>query len=97
MATCTNPLRTSDCEKPRQTGRVCLRFSKPLASQGLGTSHPEESLNLDVNRHGLLFCNKEPPKEVALLTELNFLVPPILQIVKIALGKFSKELITVVI
>ena len=46
MATCTNPLRASDCEKPRQTERVCLRFSQPLASQGLGTSHPYESLNL---------------------------------------------------
>jgi hypothetical protein len=29
MATCTNPLRASDFEKPRQTKRVCLRFSKP--------------------------------------------------------------------
>jgi len=40
MAICTNPLRASDCEKPRQTEWVCLRFSKPLASQGLSTSHP---------------------------------------------------------
>jgi hypothetical protein len=46
MAICTNPLRTSDGEKPRQTEWVCLRFSKSLASQGLSTSHPEESFNL---------------------------------------------------
>ena len=46
MAICTNPLRASRCEKPRQTNLVCLRFSKPLASQGLGTSHPYKSLNL---------------------------------------------------
>lgn len=29
MAICTISLRTSDCEKPRQTEWVCLRFSKP--------------------------------------------------------------------
>jgi len=40
MAICTNPLRASGFEKPRQTKPVCLRFSKPLASQGLGTPHP---------------------------------------------------------
>ena len=46
MAICTNPLRASDCEKPRQTKEVCLRFSQPLASQGLGISHPYKSFNL---------------------------------------------------
>ncbi len=40
MAICTNPLRASGYDKPRQTNLVCLRFSQPLASQGLGTSHP---------------------------------------------------------
>ena len=45
MATCINPLRGNDCEKSRQTERICLRFSQLLASQGLGTSHPYESLN----------------------------------------------------
>jgi hypothetical protein len=40
MATCTNPLRTSDGENPRQTEWGYRRFSKSLASQGLSTSHP---------------------------------------------------------
>jgi len=45
MAIRANPLRASDGEKPRQTEWVCLRFSQPLSSQGLSTSHPYESLN----------------------------------------------------
>lgn len=46
MAICTNPLRASVFEKPRQTKRVCQRFSQPLSSQCLGTSHPYKLLNL---------------------------------------------------
>jgi len=47
MAICTNSLaRQGYIEKPRQTEPVCLRFSNTLASQGMGTSHPKESLNL---------------------------------------------------
>jgi hypothetical protein len=39
-------LRVSDGEKPAQIKKVCLRVSQPLAFQGLGASHPDESCNV---------------------------------------------------
>jgi len=46
MSVCTNPLRVSDGEKPAQIKQVGLRGSQPLAFQGLGASHSDESSNV---------------------------------------------------
>ncbi len=73
-------------------GRVpTSKVIKPRNEPFLRAGFPLETV------HGLLFRNKESPQEVALLAKLNFLEPTIHEIVKVTLGKFSKELITVVI